>query len=233
MSDQGRALTVLFLPAVINFLVPMAFGFYVYSVIRSPPERIGFEVMKLVMTYNFYWSVVQVAFGLYAAMAMGGLEWLRGQYSAEDLRGARDLALTAGLAAATIAVIWAFQFLNAALSGPEAYFKTWREVVTSLPLWSKLYFVAVAPFTAGIFEEILWRGYGISQLEKSMGTRRALVLQAVAFGVWHGLSLHTVATAIVGLLYGYVYARRRRLLLLSAAHTLADIIGFYFAFFAL
>ena len=62
-----------------------------------------------------------------------------------------------------------------------------------------------------------------------MSTKRAIILQAIAFGVWHGISLHTIATAIIGLLFGYIYAKRRKLLLLSTAHVITDIIGFSLA----
>jgi len=91
--------------------------------------------------------------------------------------------------------------------------------------------VAIAPFTAGICEELFWRDYGISRLENSMGVGRAVLIQAIAFGVWHGVSLHAVATAIVGYIYGRLYALRRRLSSLCAAHIITDVIGFYFSTF--
>jgi len=189
--------------------------------------------MKCLMTYNFYWSVIQAIVAYYAVRTMGRLEWLREQYSLEDVEGLEGIALVAALALATVGIIFAFQYVSALASGsPEEYFGTWREVVGELPLWSKAYLVAVAPLTAGIFEEVFWRGYGLAKLEEYVGTKRALAVQALAFGVWHGISLHAVATALVGLLYGYVYAKRRRLLAISAAHVVADVIGFSLAVLA-
>ncbi len=233
MEGKGRVLLVLFLPFALNFLISTAIATYVISTTKAPSEEIGREIFRTIMTYNFYWSIIQVTFGLYAARAMGGSKWLKEQYSREDFSDAlRSAGLVLGLVVISTAVIWAFQFLAALSSGGiEAYFKTWKEMVATIPLWSRLYFVLVAPFTAGIFEEILWRGYGISRLEEHMGTRKAVLVQAVAFGLWHGISLHTIATAIIGLIYGYVYASRRRLLVISTAHVLTDIIGFYLAFF--
>ena len=51
-----------------------------------------------------------------------------------------------------------------------------------------------------------------------------------AFGM--AISLHTLVTALIGLAYGLVYAKRRRLLNISIAHIVTDIVGFYFAFTA-
>jgi len=116
--------------------------------------------------------------------------------------------------------------------GWEGYMAFWREVVRGIPLWSKLYFVCVAPLTAGVFEEVIWRGFGVTQLEGHTSTQRAVLLQAVAFGLWHGLSPHALVTFLIGLAYGYAYAKRRRLLALSVAHVATDVVGFYFAFMA-
>ena len=112
----------------------------------------------------------------------------------------------------------------------EKYLEYWRVITSDLPLFSKIYFVAIAPFTAGIFEEIIWRLFGIEVLEKHFGLRKTLVIQALAFAIWHGFSLHTIATFIIGLVYGYVYIKRRKLLVLSIAHVITDIIGFSLAF---
>jgi len=56
-------------------------------------------------------------------------------------------------------------------------------MVSEMPLWSKIYLVAIAPFTAGIFEEIIWRWFGIEQLEKYYSSRTANIIQALTFGL--------------------------------------------------
>ena len=226
-----REIAILFLPAVANMAVSQALVSYVFVAVRPPLERIGIEITKTLMTYNFYWSIIQIIVAACAAKAMGGVSWVREQLSLDDVKGARSLALIAGLAVATVAVIWAFLFASALLYGYEYYFRTWREAMREVPLWSKLYLVAIAPFTAGICEELFWRGYGISRLEGGVGVRRAILIQAIAFGLWHGVSLHAIATAIVGYIYGRLYALRRRLTSICAAHVIADIVGFYFATF--
>jgi len=88
----------------------------------------------------------------------------------------------------------------------------------------------VAWTSAAIGEELLFRGFLLSQLQVLLGSTRiaavaAIVAQAVCFGVAHGyLGPRGVATAlVVGLLYGGVYvATGRNLLVLMLAHGLTD-----------
>lgn len=90
--------------------------------------------------------------------------------------------------------------------------------------------VAIAPSPPGIFEEIIWRGYGIDTLEKRIGSNKALLVQAIVLSFWHGISLYTIITFIVGLVYGLVYLRKRKLLQLTLAHIAIDMVGFAYAF---
>ncbi len=231
-------LLLLFLPAVANILISYAISAHaaVQAIAEGAPLReVGLRAVRAAYTYSFYWSILQVCFGLYAAKLMGGSRWLREQYALSDLT-ARPLsaaATIAGLALLSEGLIWAEQLVMAQLYGGwEGYMASWREVVRGIPLWSKLYFVCVAPLTAGVFEEVIWRGFGVTQLEGHTSTQRAVLLQAVAFGLWHGLSPHALVTFLIGLAYGYAYAKRRRLLALSVAHVAIDVVGFYFAFMA-
>jgi len=135
----------------------------------------------------------------------------------------------------TLGIIWCFLGLTAYMfyGGGDRFAELWRKIVEELPLYSKIYLVAIAPFTAGIFEEAIWRRFGIESLSKYYSPRKAVAIQAIAFGVWHGLTLHAVATAIVGAIYGLVYLKRKRLLTLILTHIIADIIGFSMAIFAI
>ena len=231
-----KILLILFLPAILNNLVSFAIGFWTYQeVMRSGGslEDIEYEVMCRLFTYNFYWSIIQVGVGLYAAKLMGGLEWIKKQYSKEDFseRIGLSIALILVLILASQGLITMEQLINSLfVGGWEKYMETWNYVVTRIPLWSKMYLVLIAPFTAGIFEEIIWRGFGINTLEEHMSTKKAVIIQGIAFGLWHGISLHTLITFLIGVIYGYVYAKRRKLLNISTAHILVDIIGFSWAF---
>lgn len=236
MLSKRRVLLVLLIPAVLNITISFTIGAYVsYQAYRKglPPERIGIEIMKALYTYNFYWSIIQVGVGLYVIKLMGGVDRLKEKYPKTDIteKPISSVLLIILLFLVTQAILWIFLYVSALMYGGfEKYSEIWREMVSEMPLWSKIYLVAIAPFTAGIFEEIIWRWFGIEQLEKYYSSRTANIIQALAFGLWHGLSLHTIATFIIGLIYGQVYIRRRRLLVLSTAHVLTDIIGFSLAF---
>ncbi|RLE83823.1 MAG: hypothetical protein DRJ67_11565 [Thermoprotei archaeon] len=101
--------------------------------VRPPLERLGVEITKTLITYNFYWSVIQIAIALYAARAMGGVSWVREQLSLDDVKEVKSLALIAGLALATTAILWSFQLASALLYGYEYYFDIWREAMREVP----------------------------------------------------------------------------------------------------
>lgn len=236
-KELFKIILILILPFIINFTISSIIGFTVYNIIIAegkPREIIGIEITRTIFTYNFYWSIIQVCFGMYLIKIMGGIKWFKNQFNFEDFRRniGRSLLLIFGLFIISSGLIWLEQFImaNITAGGWESYMAYWSEIKMGIPLWSKLYLVLIAPFTAGIFEEIIWRGYGVSMLERHMSSFKALLIQAIAFGFWHGISLHTVITAIIGFIYGYVYIKRRRLLNISIAHIITDIIGFYIAF---
>ncbi len=229
-AKTSRIVLILFLPAILN----MAISWIIASIVVSrliaegvEPARFGIEIAKVLFTYNFYWSILQAAFGIYLAKAMGGIEWLREKYSLKNFEKTRSVLLIAGLVVVSLGLIFLEQFVNVFLYGGwENFSEWWREVIGGIPLWSKIYLAAIAPFTAGIFEEIIWRCYGIETLEKRLGPGKANLVQAIAFGFWHGISLHTLITFLIGYVYGLVYLKRRNLIELSIAHILTDIIGF-------
>jgi|GEM_PF-639598 len=237
-GGKTRVLLMLFLPFILNFAISILLGFSVAMKVLAegrPREEIGFEVTKIIFTHNYYWSIIQVTVGLYAIKIMGGFEKVKKVYSKDDLlaRPSLSIALIAGLTILSLGLIFLEQVILAQFyRGWAAYMEHWKQIVSVLPWWSRMYFVCIAPFTAGIFEEIIWRWFGISSLESFTDTKKAVVIQALAFGIWHGLSLHAVITFLIGLVYGYFFVKRRKLLALSIAHILTDIIGFGWAFLA-
>jgi membrane protease YdiL (CAAX protease family) len=81
-------------------------------------------------------------------------------------------------------------------------------------LWQSIgsYGLVVPPITAGVCEELVWRGYLLTRFERLL--RRAwmaILLQAILFGLWHGVSLLTLFSVIMGLVAGFVYAKTRSL----------------------
>ena len=61
--------------------------------------------------------------------------------------------------------------------------------------------------------------FGIEVLGNHYGPLKAVVIQAVAFGVRHGVTPHAFFTAVIGFAYGLIYLRRRKLLTLMLSHT--------------
>jgi len=227
MKAEERALGIIFLPPALNLAFSFIVGYMAYLEHSSLP--IGVRAARMVYTYGgVLWGVFE---GIAVALALRevGAGWLREKYRRG---GAGDAALAAALAAATWAILFSWQVLNAYMYGGwERYSEYWRLVVGGVPLWARLYMAAVAPFVAGFFEEVLWRGYGLDVLEPRLGRGWALALQAVAFGLMHGPTLYAAVAAVIGYLYGLAYYRAgRRLLPLSAAHVVVDLVGFWAAF---
>lgn len=80
-----------------------------------------------------------------------------------------------------------------------------------------------------LFEELIFRGVLLYILIKKLGTVRAVVISAVAFGIYHWFSFEVVgdvkqmaiifvATGVMGLLYAYGYAKTFSLYIPVAIH---------------
>ncbi|MEM3437920.1 MAG: CPBP family intramembrane glutamic endopeptidase [Nitrososphaerales archaeon] len=114
--------------------------------------------------------------------------------------------------------------------------RMWEQFLTEyrrLPLAFALYGILITSLTAGVCEEIVWRGYLQTRLERIFNGRIliAITIQAILFGLWHSISLHTIFTAIFGFIFGLVYAKMRRLMPLMISHWLGDTIGFSTMYF--
>jgi membrane protease YdiL (CAAX protease family) len=92
-------------------------------------------------------------------------------------------------------------------------------------------------FCVGVSEEGLFRGFMQTRLEKIFSERRALLIQAVLFGLWHfvwhisplnylGMFTHVLTTFIFGLIFGQFYRISRSLAPLILAHGLVDAVGY-------
>lgn len=97
-------------------------------------------------------------------------------------------------------------------------------------------FALTLPFMTlcvGISEEGLFRGYIQTHLEKTYTVRKAILFQAVLFGVWHfvwnlspfdpaAIAEYIATTFLIGLFFGYFYSKARSLAPLILAHGLWD-----------
>ena len=235
MQEKNKILLFLFTPFILNLIVSYLIASYVYIQLSAsgiPPEESWIQVMKYIYTYNFYMSIIQIVVGYYAIKFMGGWSDFKASLRLEEFKKLKNIGLIITLFFVTTAIIWSYNLLGMYLyyGSPQEYIESWRRLVSEIPLWSKLYLVLIAPFTAGIFEEALWRWYGIEKLEEYYSKGKANLIQAIAFGLWHGLSLYALFMFFVGIIFGYTYQKIRRLGELIIAHIVIDIVGFSLAF---
>lgn len=94
-----------------------------------------------------------------------------------------------------------------------------------------LHFVALA-FTAGICEEIIFRGFFLRYLQTIFGDTDpsftlAILLAALLFGVVHLYQgwQSVVKIASMAIMFGYIFVHTNSLWLLIAVHTLVDLVG--------
>lgn len=95
-------------------------------------------------------------------------------------------------------------------------------------------FILAMPFhtlCVGVSEEGFFRGYVQTHLEKFYGTNKAILIQAVLFGIWHfvwdlnpfnpwGMVQYVAITFFIGLPFGYFYTKARNLASVVIAHGL-------------
>ena len=83
--------------------------------------------------------------------------------------------------------------------------------------------------TAGFFEEFIYRGIIINQLEKKMtGKFRIVIVSSLIFVLIHWSSSYTiwVLSFLLGLLWAYLYLREKRMFALIFSHAVFDYLSF-------
>ena len=173
-----------------------------------------------------YLALIAVEFSLVWFVAIGihargyKLVDLLGQRWRNSVRAFTDLLWAVGTAAV-------LRFL-----GPFLYqlFGRWASTTGFLlpKTWSESAIWIAVSITAGVCEEIVYRGYLQRQLwsfTKSLPA--ALLLQAVIFGLGHIYQgwKPALVTAIYGLVFGLVAAWRRSIIPSAIAHAAVDILG--------
>ena len=77
-------------------------------------------------------------------------------------------------------------------------------VIASTPIWSVLLCLAVLP---AISEELVFRGFVFSGLERNNGTLRAVLGTSILFGLSHGVLQQSITAGLMGLLLGWIASR--------------------------
>jgi membrane protease YdiL (CAAX protease family) len=105
---------------------------------------------------------------------------------------------------------------------------------TPVQSYSIAAFLFAMPFhtlCVGVSEEGFFRGYAQTHLEKFYGANKAILFQAVLFGIWHfvwdlnpfdpgGMIQYMAVTFFIGLLFGYFYSKAKNLASVVIAHGL-------------
>jgi membrane protease YdiL (CAAX protease family) len=94
--------------------------------------------------------------------------------------------------------------------------------------WQRVFMVGFVPVTAGLCEELIWRGYVITRLE-ARGRKgwSAILLSALSFALIHGvLPDRLLVTFLLGVVAGFYYSRQRNLIPLMVTHVVVDVWSF-------
>jgi uncharacterized protein len=150
------------------------------------------------------------------------LGWLMGHNPLEGFKWSLTDALW-GVAAA-VPLIALFVTMLTWPVGPLARVKRFceQEVV---PLFAKSYWseLAMVSLSAGVGEEMLFRGVFQASFTTWLGLAWGLVLASMLFGLLHPISLpYIVIAAILGFYLGAVWIRTGNLLTVIVTHTLYD-----------
>ncbi len=214
--SKREALTILFAPFLINLVASMAVYFTTPHQL-DPSQMVKILYSKIFSYQSALMVIIQLGFGIYL------LRYCKGLY---DFR-LKDLLLSAGLVAFSLVTFTVEHVTSSLIYGMsyEEYSKWFRDVVSMTPAWARYMNALIVPFTAGIFEEVIWRGYGITKLEEFASTRVAVLVQALAFALWHISPIHVLFVFPIGLAYGYAFVKRRSLAPLTLAHVVTDLLG--------
>jgi len=225
LALRSHVLTLSILPLILNILITPA---VVVSIVSLP------RYLESPIYYTYMYGLV--LWSVYHVFLAGSTLWFF-KSEKESLRQIigpikGEVWLTVYTVAALLALsILLFQIIEPYVIGLVQGEDMWKQLICEyrrMPLAFVLYGVAVTSLTAGVCEEIVWRSYLQTRFERLFKGKvwRAILLQALLFGLWHSVSIHTIFTAIFGLVYGWVYARKRKLVPIMISHWLGDVIGF-------
>ena len=85
----------------------------------------------------------------------------------------------------------------------------------------------ISYFTAGLAEELIWRGYVIPRLIESYhSVNVGVLIWSITWAFYHIDPFHIGITLLLGIVYGYSFIKIRRLTPLIYGHILFDVISF-------
>lgn len=230
MVKRSHLVIIVVLPLILNILVTPAVIISLVSFkefLRSPTYYTYIYGFMLWSAYHVF-----LAYLVYHFLRVEG-DTLRGIIGPIKYRSWFSIATIIGLLGLSVLM---FQIIDPIVSNIVYGSAWWAQFIAEfkkIPLPYILYGILVTSLTAGICEEIVWRGYIQTRLERKFDgkTWMAVMIQAIHFGFWHFISVHTIFTAIFGFITGLIYVKTRKLAPIMIAHWLGDVIGFSTLYF--
>ena len=210
-SHQRGGWGWLLLPALLMFLAnQLVFGIFM---MRLADFEAAYAANLAVLPVTL--SVIQLAL-----LWIAWRQLRASRISVRDLVGfkrgrlSRDLGLGLVMAGAASTVIVLSLLVIGRIVG---------EMSVSFPTWGILWWTTIGAVTAGIGEEMYFRGFLFERLGR-LSAPSLLVVTSLAFALIHAPPMY-LHTFLVSLGFGWVYLRTKRLFPVILGHTATNIVG--------
>ncbi|MFT4928326.1 MAG: membrane protease YdiL (CAAX protease family) [Phenylobacterium sp.] len=198
------------------------------SVIAQPEKLIG--VYRVTMFHLWWPTLILLVLVYHGQIAMSeiGLQW---QW---------DLANQIGVAGLVLLVGYLLLSLKQLAENSEEHQKVRDQMacvrwLMPTTIKESRYFIWGVSLTAGICEELLFRGYLMQQLAPYMPMYAVVIVSSLAFGLPHIYQgpMHVVRTTIIGLVMALIYLATDSLVIVMILHALLDMYGGVVAYMVL
>lgn len=108
----------------------------------------------------------------------------------------------------------------------EAFDSQYAGMYGNEPLIVEIFSVAVV---AAIAEELVFRGIGMTRLTPVLGRVGAVIVSALLFGFAHGTPIAVAYAALLGILFGFLYARFDSVLPTMICHIFFNLTSYWLA----
>ena len=190
----------------------------------------GFVLRKLIVPVSMPSPLHEAALSILVQWVTTGIvaviafRWLRLNRTELGLRVPRLLDWPIALATLVVGMV-AAGVVSSAFPAPDSA-KSFVKTIISLPLPFRIVLV----ITAGICEEFLFRGFGITVLTRLIGNRwLSGLLSLAAFTVAHaglfGWTSSLLTPCVLGLFLTLLFLLRKNLIIGMVVHALVDAIG--------
>lgn len=90
-------------------------------------------------------------------------------------------------------------------------------------IWLYIMLILSLTFCCGLLKELFFRGFALNIMSDFFGENTSIAITAILFGIvdWQNMG----SSVVFGLLWGFVYKKKRRLIIPVIAHGLVNLIG--------